>query len=271
MLDFAQRALRHDPENPEVLSRAAFVLGYFGEDIHTAIVLICRCFELNSNHAMGWYRSGVLRNWAGKPAVALRHFDRYLELNARGRFATYLTAISISLFLCGRFEESVAKMRECFEHGPDHTVVCRFLAASYAHLGRLAEAREIVGRTWGPVGAVEHEGHFAIMHTGLQGGLPDVCRAAAIAQRSIWLSARTEVTTGLVTALIIWCTLAISLRERTFDCLREIARDGCGVLASARRGEAAGPRCAIACTSDTSSADPPKRRPLCICNHETVT
>ena len=37
-------------------------------------------------------------------------------------------------------------MRECLEHWPDHTLVCRFLAASYAHLGRLAEAREIVQR-----------------------------------------------------------------------------------------------------------------------------
>ena len=28
-VDFARRALRHDPENPEVLSRASFALGYF--------------------------------------------------------------------------------------------------------------------------------------------------------------------------------------------------------------------------------------------------
>jgi tetratricopeptide (TPR) repeat protein len=122
------------------------VLGYFGEDIHAAIALIDRCLELNSNYAMGWYRSGVLRNWAGQPETALKHFDKYLELNPRGRHAQYLTAISISLFFCRRFEEAVAKMRECLEHWPDNTLVCRFLAASYAHLGRVAEAREIVQR-----------------------------------------------------------------------------------------------------------------------------
>ena len=145
-LDFARRALRHDPENPEVLSRAACVFGYFGEGIHTAIALIDRCLELNSNYAMGWYRSGVLRNWAGQPEVALKHFDKYLELSPRGRHVGYLTAICISLFFYRRFEEAVAKMCECLEHWPDHTLVCRFLAASYAHLGRLAEAREIVQR-----------------------------------------------------------------------------------------------------------------------------
>jgi len=145
-LDFARRALRHDPENPEVLSRAACVFGYFGEGIHTAIALIDRCLELNSNYAMGWYRSGVLRNWAGQPEVALKHFDKYLELSPRGRHVGYLTAICISLFFCRRFEEAVAKMCECLEHWPDHALVCRFLAASYAHLGRLAEAHEIVQR-----------------------------------------------------------------------------------------------------------------------------
>src|SRR5215472_6045874 len=145
-LDFARRALQHDPENPEVLSRAAGVLGYFGEDIHTAIALIDRCLELNPNYAMGWYQSGVLRNWAGQPEVALKHFDKYLELNPRGRPAAYLTAICISLFFCGRFEEAVARICECLEHWPDNTLVCRFLAASYAHLGRLTEAREIVQR-----------------------------------------------------------------------------------------------------------------------------
>jgi hypothetical protein len=55
------------------------------------------------------------------------------------------------------------------------------------------------------------------MHTGLQ----VVCRAAAIPQWSSGGARGTEVTAGLVTALIIWCCLAISLDERTFDCLRD--------------------------------------------------
>jgi adenylate cyclase len=57
-LDFARRALRHDPENPEVLSRAAFVLGYFGEDVHTAnaladrLVIGSRTFHVRSRPTM---------------------------------------------------------------------------------------------------------------------------------------------------------------------------------------------------------------------------
>jgi adenylate cyclase len=145
-LDFAQRALRHDPENPEVLSWVAIVFGYFGDNLHTAIALNDRSLELNSNYAMAWSYSGVLRNWAGEPEVALKHVDKFLELNPRGPRLPYLTATCISLFFCRRFEEAVVKMRECLDHWPDNALVCRFLAASYAHLGRLAEAREIVQR-----------------------------------------------------------------------------------------------------------------------------
>jgi adenylate cyclase len=145
-LDFAQRALRHDPENPQVLSWVAIVFGYFGDNLHTAIALNDRSLELNSNYAMAWLHSGVLRNWAGEPEVALKHIDKFRELNPRGPRLPYLTATCISLFFCRRFEEAVVKMRECLDHWPDNALVCRFLAASYAHLGRLAEAREIVQR-----------------------------------------------------------------------------------------------------------------------------
>jgi adenylate cyclase len=125
----------------------AFVLGYFGEDIDTVIALADRALELNPSYADGWYYSGVLRNWAGHPELALKSFAKYLRLNPRDRNDfNYLIAISMSLFFCQRFDEAAAKLRECLERWQDHTLSCGFLAASYAHLGRLAEAREIVQR-----------------------------------------------------------------------------------------------------------------------------
>ena len=54
--------------------------------------------------------------------------------------------VEISLFFCRRFEEAIAKLRECLEQMPHSALVGRFLAASYAHLGRFGEAREMVQR-----------------------------------------------------------------------------------------------------------------------------
>src|SRR5712671_4910580 len=46
-IDLARRALRAAPDDPDVLASAAFVLGYFGEDIDVAIRLIERSLALN--------------------------------------------------------------------------------------------------------------------------------------------------------------------------------------------------------------------------------
>jgi adenylate cyclase len=45
-----------------------------------------------------------------------------------------------------RFEDAAANLVGSLERVPNFTISLRFLAASYAHMGRLAEAREIVRR-----------------------------------------------------------------------------------------------------------------------------
>ena len=50
-VDLTRRALQISPDDPDVLAIAAFVLGYFGEDIDAAIALIDRCLALNPSFA----------------------------------------------------------------------------------------------------------------------------------------------------------------------------------------------------------------------------
>jgi hypothetical protein len=68
-------------DDPGVLSMAAYVFGYFGEDIGTAISLIDRSLELNPSFARGWGSSGWLRLWAGQPDRAIAHFETALRLS----------------------------------------------------------------------------------------------------------------------------------------------------------------------------------------------
>jgi adenylate cyclase len=142
-IEFARRALRSAPDDPEVLVHAAHVFGYFDEDIDAAMALVDRALVLNPSFASGWYWSGVVRNWVGRPDVALEHFAIFLRLNPRERFPFYLTAIGIALFFLRRFDEAIAKLNESLERFPMHAITHRFLAAAYAHKGRLDEAREI--------------------------------------------------------------------------------------------------------------------------------
>jgi len=145
-VDLARRALRSAAEDPNVLALAAFVLGYFGEDIDVSLGLIDRCLTLNPNCARGWHWSALLRVFAGQPDVALQHFQTYLRLSPRDRMATYLNGIGEAHFFSRRFDAAAANLLASLELAPSFPVTYRVLASCYAHMGRLDEARDIVGR-----------------------------------------------------------------------------------------------------------------------------
>jgi tetratricopeptide (TPR) repeat protein len=109
-VDLARRALRGNPEDPNVLALTAFVLGYCGEDIDVSLGLIDRCLTLNPSSARGWHWSALLRVFAGQPDTALEHFQNYLRLSPRDRMATYLNGIGEAYFFSRRFDEAAANL-----------------------------------------------------------------------------------------------------------------------------------------------------------------
>jgi pentatricopeptide repeat protein len=145
-IDLARRALQAAGDDPGVLANAAFALGYFGDDIDVAVALVDRSVALNPSFAQGWYWSGVIRNWAGQPDLALEHFATFLRLSPRERLPYYLTGIGIALLFKRRFEEAAAKLVASLEQLPTFALTYRLLASCYAHMGRLDEAREVVQR-----------------------------------------------------------------------------------------------------------------------------
>jgi TolB-like protein len=145
-VSLAREALRVGPDDPDVLALVAFVLGYFDEDINVAIGLIDHCLILNPSFAAGWHWSGVLRIFAGQPGLALEHLETGLRLSPRDRVANYLNAFGEAHFFSRRFDEAAANLLESLERAPSFPVTYRVLAACYAHMGRLDEAREIVRR-----------------------------------------------------------------------------------------------------------------------------
>jgi adenylate cyclase len=145
-IDFAQQALRVAQNDPGILANAAFVLAYFGEDIGAMIGLVDRALALNPSFAHGWYRSSVLRLWAGHPDLAIEHAETSLRLSPRERMGSPLSEIGAAYFFKRRFEEAVAKLLLSIQDQPGYTHSYRILTACYAHMGRLDEARAIVAR-----------------------------------------------------------------------------------------------------------------------------
>src|SRR6201993_214013 len=146
-IGLARRAVQVATDDPTALGQAALVLGYFGEDIDAALALIDRALALDPSSARAWYWSGCLRLYAGRPGLAIEHFNRSLRLSprdpTRGRS---LTGIGIAQFFNQQYEQAAATLLGSLQEFPTYATTYRFLASCYAHMGRLEEAREIVER-----------------------------------------------------------------------------------------------------------------------------
>ena len=142
----ARRALQVTADDPAVLANAAYALTFLGEDIGAMIALVDRALALNPSFARGWYISGTLRLLADQLDTAIEHAENSLRLSPRERVGWAHYVIGAAHFFSQRFEEAVPKFLLTMQEDPSGTTCYRILAACYAHMGRLKEAREVVAR-----------------------------------------------------------------------------------------------------------------------------
>jgi TolB-like protein len=145
-VDLARRAVRAAGDDPVTLGTAAWALAYGGEDIEAAIALIDRSLELNPSYAGGWHYGGWLRLWAGQPDLAIEHFETRSRLSPRDRSGNPALGIGVGHFFARRFLEARGMLLQSLDEKPTWVPTYRFLAACYAHMGRLCEAHETVER-----------------------------------------------------------------------------------------------------------------------------
>ncbi len=90
--------------------------------------------------------SGTMRIWLGQTEEGIEHAERALRLSAGVRVGSVVSGLGIAYFLTRRFEEAVPKFLLGINEDPSYPDPYRFLAASYAHMGKLDEARKVVAR-----------------------------------------------------------------------------------------------------------------------------
>ena len=163
-VDFARRALEVGGDDPGILANAALALAYFGEDIGAAMELVDRALKFNPNFGRGWFISGVLRIWAGEPDIAIEHIETALRLSPRARVGMSFFSIGQAHFLSRRFAEAVPKLLLAIQEDQSFPLAYRFLAACYAQIGQLSDAREIVTRLRAISPVVIHDASFLRNH-----------------------------------------------------------------------------------------------------------
>ena len=101
----------------------------------------------NPSYARGWFFSGALRLWAGELELSTEHMETSLRLSPREREGnSHLLFIGAAHFFKRRFEEAASKFVLGIQETQYRPRPYQYLAACYAHMGRLDEAREVVAR-----------------------------------------------------------------------------------------------------------------------------
>ena len=101
----------------------------------------------NPSHAFGWLWSGWMRTVSGESDLAIKHFETSLRLDPRAsRKAFHWTGIGMCHFFEARFEEASQILENSFRELPTYPLTGWFLAATYAKIGRVDEARAFAHR-----------------------------------------------------------------------------------------------------------------------------
>jgi adenylate cyclase len=80
------------------------------------------------------------------PDVAIDHFERSLRLNPLEPQSGTLMATGVAHFFARRLGQARTMLLRSLQQHPDWVPTNRFLAACYAHLGQLDEAKIVIKR-----------------------------------------------------------------------------------------------------------------------------
>jgi adenylate cyclase len=136
-VELAGMAVHADPRLPQARAQLGYVLLYKG--LHDgAIAEFERAFVLNPNYVDHRYAAGLIL--AGEPARALKVLEAGIRLDPFSWIPVFCQ-MGLANYLLKRYGEAVRLCGECASRLPNLQTPHLFLAAAYAQLGQLEEAK----------------------------------------------------------------------------------------------------------------------------------
>ena len=141
---FGEAALERDPYDARALALCGHLRALLFRDYDGAIALFDRALAGSPNSAVAWVRSSPTYSYLGDGAESKRRAAIALRLSPFDPQLFYThTALALACYTAGDFDEASVWGRKAMSQNRNFTANLRFLAASLAAAGRIAEAREI--------------------------------------------------------------------------------------------------------------------------------
>jgi len=126
---------------------AAFALGIFVGDHSLAESAICRALTLNPNSVHAWMARGWNSGFLGRPERAIEALEHAMRLSPLDPLGYLFSGgLAFAYAVAGKFEKTLEWADRSLREQPRFIIPIRLKTAVLAHLGRVDEAREWLGR-----------------------------------------------------------------------------------------------------------------------------
>jgi TolB-like protein/class 3 adenylate cyclase/tetratricopeptide (TPR) repeat protein len=144
---YALRAIELGAGDAFTLARAAHFLTTTTKDTETGYALANRAIAVNPNQIDAWRVRGWISLWAGQHERAVDDFNHAMRLNpVDPRSEVTECGLAAAHLFLGQFECAVSRVLKSLAHQDNYSPALRVGVASYAMLGRIAEAQAMHAR-----------------------------------------------------------------------------------------------------------------------------
>jgi adenylate cyclase len=144
-LELSRRATHLDNASAEVLATGAYCEALCGGSFDRSEELAAAALRANPNSINVQSLCGGASSYAGQSARAIELLQTAWRINPvdpQGFFT--MRGLGLAYFFARSFEDTVFWESRVIRQQPDDNIAKRYLAASLAHLGRLAEAQNVI-------------------------------------------------------------------------------------------------------------------------------
>ena len=143
----ARQAVAAARDDADTMWQAAWTLFRLAGETAMALAVLDRAVTLNQNAALAWVCKGWVHAYRNQPEPAIEALRRGLRLSPFDPLGHYFsTGIAIAHLAARRFDEAIEWAERGSHDQPRYIIPIRTKVVALAHLGRLDEARDEVGR-----------------------------------------------------------------------------------------------------------------------------